>query len=284
MSMFAKIFIVLNLVLSVVLGVLLGALLVQKYDYKAMYRQTAKQADARKAELRKVRQDNQAAEAQLRYKHSRAVKSRTETEKRLNSLRDALKTLSDSLRDVDREVAKLESDKQSLDTSIDELKGRESQLKEEIKALQQERESSYKKASEYDKQHDELYKNNLSLLEKLREEEKQMNKQATRVTDLERLWYYIITRHPQLNVIVPMPEMKGAVTSFAPGLVTIDRGRDHKVRVGGRFSVSRGSNYVGTIEIFNVSKERSTGRLYKDLKTSAWPPRPGDVVTTEKPR
>ena len=113
----------------------------------------------------------------------------------------------------------------------------------------------------------------------------QNQQQASRISDLEDqvrsaelALQSVQARMPGLEVAVEQPAHQGRVIAADAdaNIAIISLGAEDGVKPGFRYTVSRGSDYITTIEITDVQAKQSAGRSLRDLEKS--PVRQGDRV------
>ncbi len=95
---------------------------------------------------------------------------------------------------------------------------------------------------------------------------------------LERAEYRIREFERRFGAGLPAQSTKILAADPVANVIVIGLGRQDGVRVGDRYTVSRGNQYVGTIVVTDVTPKQSAARSSKDLKGS--PIRVGDDATS----
>ena len=280
MSLFAKVFIIINLVLALVMGVLLAALLVQRYDYKAQHSRAELLKSRAEDNLKRFAASDAAEREQARLAASRYDGLLTELTTEVKELEVTVKALEAEKRSVDSDVDILETSKSDATSKISTLTTQKETLDKSIADLESERETALEARKTADTEREKLVENFHKLEDSRISHEQRLAKVRAKVEDHEALLEAILRRFPE--TFQPMVEIEGKVNLWdaRSRIVVIDKGRDDQILLGGRILLQRGQKmFIGTARIEEVKKRTAHARILN--LAAGRTPAAGDIFKTD---
>ena len=280
MSGIAKILVVFNLVLAVVVLGMTSSHLGVKETWRGRHDNVKKSLEEQVALL-----NEQLKQARGNYNNQ---KSETQ------NLIAEVQGLKSSLSAKETQMSDLKASHNELKGSFDRLSKTADDLKETINTLTadkdrmtQEKEAALaEKRQAVDAMNDavteqrRLEAENQDKLDQLAE----AAKRAMAVDDKLESTELVVAQYEKLYgplseaVIVPLITAKISAVSDKHNIVLLSVGRDDGVKVGTKFTVYRGNDYIGTVVIDNVSSDHSSGYSEKGVEQGAI--QIGDDATT----
>lgn len=263
MSALAKFFVVFNLVLSLFFFGASATLYLTRYNWRAAHDEYKLEADAglekvRKQVLSVAKQNDKLMTDVAQYKADLANAGQR-TRRLDEQLSDA--TTKIGLADSAREQAQVSLGEQAkvLKAAVD----RNGSLERQLEQAGSDRDDALKTAetasAEANSLKLDLEKSNQDL-HGLRVAMTDTNEQLEEC----QLRYRVLVKRVGSDVIgTPMPEIEGQIVAVDPGerLVVLSVGRDDKVEKGYRFTVFRGDEFVGKVEVFQVYPDLAGARI-----------------------
>lgn len=280
MSFFARFCIICNFLLATVLGLLMAVLLVQKYDYKAMQRQTEPKLVQAQRDLREFEQRFKAKQIQLQQDLTRKMKLLSELKLSDEALKTEVDSLTKDVEQIGREAGVNESKRSGLSNAVTQLVADKEKADNDITRLEQEAVAALEQRVSADQERERLNTNRLELEGTQISHELKLSDVRKQALDVEKLLEYIL-RNYELDVT--MPDVTAAVQSvYRQGnVISFGAGYDDGVKLGGRMIAHRGNSFVGTLIVINVTKSRSVARIKNEAAGRTI--EVGDVVRTEQP-
>jgi hypothetical protein len=280
MSTVAKVFVVLNLILAVAFLGAAAAFL----GWDDWYR---KRLDVALGEHGKVLTARDATITELRTNLSdtqRSLKDITDQKNALQGNYEATKTAYEQMRKsydelnasataATRALLVAQNTIKEGRTLTDQLMTERQKLTDEAKRFQEERDAAVKNQATADLN-----------LEKTMTELKDLTAKLTQTeTDLQRATFTLEQYKKRFPGGMPGPEQpmqtaKVLAADDSTNVVVISLGSEDGVKEGFRYTISRGNQYVGTIEITHVEAKQSAGRSQRDVQSR--PIQKGDDAMT----
>jgi len=276
MSSMAKIFVVVNLAFGIVAFGSAATLLGAHDDYKREYEKTV---DALKAQ----RVESQAKIDDLELQRSQQTNKASEQLGRADQLQQQVE-------DLTTRLAAAESSNQTLRSSVESFAkdlGTQNQLnaanQEFLKRLSDEKNSATEQMLNAKAEKDKEVSNRVGLEQQVSELTDQVTTLSAEKGDVERQLresnFWLDKYRAKYGDIKGSEGAIGVVNAVKGPLVSISVGSADKVRVGDWYAVSRGSSYVGRIQIVQVDKNLSVGQFDVMNPGSGAPAQPGDKAS-----
>lgn len=277
MSSMAKIFVVVNLVFGIVAFGSAATLLGAHDDYKREYEKTV---DALKAQ----RVESQAKIDDLELQRSQQTNKASEQLGRADELQQKVE-------DLTTRLAAAESSNQTLRSSVESFAkdlGTQNQLnaanQEFLKRLSDEKNTATEQMLNAKAEKDKEVANRVGLEQQVSELTDQVTTLSAEKGDVDRQLreanFWLDKYRVKFGDIKGTSEgATGIVNAVKGPLVSISVGSADKVRVGDWYAISRGSSYVGRIQIVQVDKALSVGQFDVMNPGSGAPPQPGDKAS-----
>lgn len=276
MSSMAKIFVVVNLVFGIVAFGSAATLLGAHDDYK---REFEKKVDENKA----LQVSSQAKIDDLELQRSQQTNRASEQLGRADQLQQQVE-------DLTTRLAAAESSNQTLRSSVESFAkdlGTQNQLnaanQEFLKRLSDEKNTATEQMLNAKTEKDKEVANRVGLEQQVSELTDQVTTLSAEKGDVDRQLreanFWLGKYRVKFGDIKGAEGASGVVNAVKGPLVSISVGSADKVRVGDWYAVSRGSSYVGRIQIVQVDKNLSVGQFDTMNPGSGAPPQPGDKAT-----
>jgi len=280
MGTVGKIFVVLNLFFALAFVAIAAALLAEKDDWKTRYenerdirRATESVAEADRNVLQAKLDDERRKVDQLRESHLALMKD-------YENQREENKNLTETQTRLEEKLNRLEESYSSIDDRINDLQRNNERLNRLNLQLEQEKVD----ARERQRQAEEAYHDMLAALEesekRLRDAGQQTQAMRRQIEDYKLRYEDMIRQGFPASEIVPPRAIDGlvrAVSDEVP-LVMLSVGKDDGVEPGYTFTVYRGSEYVGKVQVSTVFADSASASILQEY--SKLQPREGDHVTT----
>lgn len=286
MSVFAKIFIVINLGLTLTLTGVMATMLAQKADHKRSYAQSVQELVTQRQSLKDARaqsdESTQRAKGEL-DRHDSEIKllkdrieantqskrqaegRRVDLQKNIDIFTTDIKKLEKRKEDLSAELAKLDQRRRDATTRRDQAVaardvalGSLDERKREIATLERSIASLVTFTKEFDDRRIEIE----SLLKQARSKGISVEKLAEVVKKIGR----------QVTGTID------AVVDERFGVFTIDIGSDAEVEEGHELIVSRGDNYIGKVVVEEVTPRKSKVIVIRDSMVQGRTIQAGDTV------
>ncbi len=280
MSMFAKVFIVVNLLLTVALTFLMATLLAQKSDYKARWRVSFKEARVVTDELGSKTKDFNAQTRHKRLQMERKRINRTNLEVTYANIGKFATQQQASLSKLRSEVSALERSWGSLDGDHKRLVARRTGLQSQIKLAREQRETAVGQRKSLKSQRSTTDGEILKIQEQVNDQAKLVIKRALETQELVLLVEMIKERYPDLDIAEQIPLVKGKIKSIEGSMVTLTIGEVDGVEVGFPFTVYRGRAYIGRVVVETLLREKCVARIDTSMQSKN-KIMVGDTVTTD---
>ncbi|MBI1381474.1 MAG: hypothetical protein GC161_10365 [Planctomycetaceae bacterium] len=264
MHPFVKILIVVNLLFAVGFWAYSAAALEITTNYKQQVEETKTAAAtaeaALQADLSSARADLQAARDSRSTADQRADEEKARADRlqadlaaaqRENAeLNDSFKKVSNSLDDINATIASVSSAKEAAETARREAE----QARDAAAASQRTAEQARRAAQE------ELASAQRTIADL--ESELTVAKETLSATETQLTTLAHIT-NTSLSDVVAQPLIEGAVVALDPGLglVILNRGSTHGVKVGNTFEVHAGGVYKGQVRVVNVFDDKASATV-----------------------
>ena len=262
MNLIGKIFVVLIFVMSLVFMSFAVAVYGTHQNWK---KAAADKETARKnavADLTKAQEEKAALEAAVEKERNAVRQSlaKLETEKNeLTAQRDALVQERNALMVKDKDaVAALDASQQNLKALTTEVEG----LRGEIRTAQGDRDQHFARVIDLTDQIHQA-QGEMKRLEERRIQLASQVAQQNQVLNANNL-----TKDTPVDNIPP--QMRGKVLAVnRDNMLEVSLGSDDGLRAGHMLEVSRGSKYLGRVEILRTTPDRAVGRILPGFKKGA---------------
>lgn len=276
MSSMAKIFVVVNLAFGIVAFGSAATLLGAHDDYKREYEKTVDS-------LKQQRVESQAKIDDLELQRSQQTNKASEQLGRADQLQQQVE-------DLTTRLAAAESSNQTLRSSVESFAkdlGTQNQLnaanQEFLKRLSDEKNTATEQMLNAKAEKDKEVANRVGLEQQVSELTDQVTTLSAEKGDVERQLreanFWLDKYRVKFGDIKGGEGASGVVNAVKGPLVSISVGSADKVRVGDWYAISRGSSYVGRIQIVQVDKNLSVGQFDVMNPGSGAPPQAGDKAS-----
>jgi hypothetical protein len=279
MSTVAKVLIVLNLVLAAAFLASAAAFLGYQDHWKAKNEATTKQWQTEVGDLKaqlKTANDKTAEvtrQANEAIADAGAAKKQAADDRAQNDmLREHTKQISGSLTSLTRANEAMQATLSANQALISSLQEARQRLTEAVNAANDAKDAAIRQLNALQVANDSQAKEKEELLQKLGEISKQLQHAEAEVAAFR-------AKFPGSDVAAEQPPTDtGRVLAVDSGtnVVIVSLGAEDHLKPGFRYIVSRGADYVGTIEITNVEAKKSAARSLRDLQKS--PIQIGDMI------
>lgn len=285
MSVFSKIFIVINLGLTLLLTGVMGSLLAQKADHLANYSESHREYRTAMASLKAEREDGKQLIGRLRTQATEETQKAEEATKQLTQLSGERKAKESQLN------ARLKN-KNELYTKIKELNKRNNDLNDQVKTLVTLRnEANSTKETAVG-----TMNRAFARLEEVRDDVASAEQATTNVKSMQRQF---LTEKATLESMIRAAKkaginvekyatdlanqagkIEGVVTNVSAGvyLVMIDVGKNDGVNEDMVFSVQRGAKYICKIKVRKVFPSQASALIMTDHLVEGRMIKTGDIV------
>jgi hypothetical protein len=269
MNTVAKILIVVNLVLAGAFLASAGNFLGQmdhwkkKYDLKtAALQEELDQKDIVIQNERNEKATLLSQSTELQAQREAALKEASEVRGQNDLLKEAFNQASTQLTQATAALEKAQDTIRSNQTLIDALQGERAKNSEALRVAQDAKEAAIRNLAEKEQQFENLMAQKQALEAQLEDTKNQLRSaQLTAETAVAKAG-------GAGDVPMDQPAHGGQILAVDPAtnVAIISLGAEDGVRPGYRYTVSRGSQYVGMIEITDVQAKKSAGRSIKSLQ------------------
>jgi len=270
MSTVAKILVVLNLLLAGYFLSSASSFLAQQDNFKKELAAEKTSHDTTKSnkddEIADLRGRLNASQTDLQKVQTEAEKLRAESTRIAGEnthMREAYNQLSENATRAARAVDTLTASLNASSTRIDLLQGQNSKLGDNLKAAQDDRDAKVAQVNALQQQLSNETENRKSLEGKLAGAQDTIKRQGFELS-------YIKDKFPGV-IASNQPAHSGRILSADndANVYVISLGEEDGVKAGFQYIVSRGSEYIGTIQITDVQAKQAAGRAMKSLSKGA---------------
>ncbi len=283
MSTVAKIFVVLNLALAVAFLGASATFLGYLDSYKTKYEGEQKDHDTTKKAAKMAADEAVTKLTDVQDKLNKANTDLTAANNYSTALKGAYAQLTEAYGILNASLSKATSSLAVAQTTIqsgralaDELGKDRDKLKESLNLANDEKTAAIRMQAQLQANLDDTQVQLKDVQAKLAETQASLQRTQFELETIKR-------RLPGVTDMVgaaqPAQSAKVLNVDNAANIVVISLGSEDGVKAGFAYTVSRGSHYVGQIEITSVSSKMSTGRSRKDLEKM--PVNVGDDVTSK---
>ena len=278
MNLVGKIFTVLIFVMSVVLMSLVMTLYATHTNWRLLvenpeanatpelpagYKYRLQNAEKQKEDLNSLLNELQR-NLERETIEKEQVRAKLETEKEeltrnLSAREQDLAAKTQSERDA---VAQLKA----VTASLNALKDENEKLRNDVKIIQEDRDTQF---DQMVKRTEELHAK-VNELDQLNRRNKDLISESANAMQLLRLLGYTNNPAYYLETANPPATLNAIVLSASPDLVVISCGADDGLRVGHTLEVTRGNTYVGSIEVREVTPDRSICKINKEKQQNSF--------------
>ena len=266
MSTLAKILVVVNLLLAVGFLATVGSILGQQDTWKAKHDKAVADAAREKAKLQELNDDanSQLRNADSNLRAANAAKAKAETENgRLLSenqqLSAAYNTLAENhsvmARTVDRMTNTLNANRDLISTQQETM----STQRDQIASLQESRNQGTQILNAKELALDRAQAQIKDLESKLEDANEKIRAQEFSLRVFRE-------RFPGVEVASQPPHSGKVLNVAGPRAIVISLGAEDGVRPGFLYMISRGSTYLGDLQIDDVQAKQSSGFIVGDAK------------------
>ena len=270
MSTVAKILVVLNLLLAGYFLSSASSFLAQQDNFKKDLAEEVKAHDTTRAtkdeEIASLRGRLNALQTDLQKTQSEAEKLRAESTRVAGEnthLREAYNQLSENATRASRAVDTLTNSLNAAREMITNLQTQNNTLGDNLKAAQDDRDAKVAQVNALQQQLTNETENRKDLEGKLGNAQETIKRQGFEIA-------YIKDKFPGV-IASDQPAHSGRILSSNndSNVFVISLGEEDGVKAGFQYIVSRGSEYIATIQITDVQAKQSAGRAIKSLSKGA---------------
>jgi len=283
MSVVGKVFIVVNLLLAMLFVGWAATMLGLAHDWKGQYDTLKTETDKAQADLNKRIDDLTAQNSTLQK-----TKGETEDEnRRLKDDKDALTQRNDKLA---ADNADLSKSVEGIRVQLDQFRENSKQMQDRIAQLEKDNDE---KTQSFNQARDDqsAAEQNAARLEEqlatanetisgLKEQVTSMTAENERLTNIKVAYETTMGGADRIGIGEAAPRIDARITSVNDqyGYVMLNVGEDDKVKIGYKFDVYRGKDYLGEVEVRNVSADTSYAKITMKADNATF--RVGDEAST----
>jgi phage-related tail protein len=280
MSVVAKILVVLNLVLAVMFLGVAATFLGQQESWKVKYNQMQEQKDAEIATLQTNYDRTQESYSQQQIETSRIQNMYTELSTLSNSKQEEYRAVEEKYNELLGSYNRLSQTARELQSTIDDLNSDKNRLTGEKDAALAEKRQAVDAMNDAVTEQNRLAAAIVELEDGIGELEKRMVAMANAGEKKDLVIGAYEKEYGKLGDVLGYPLIKATVSAVSgkSNIVMLSVGRDDAVKVGYKFTVYRGSEYVGTVVVDSVERDHCSGYSEKEIERK--PIMVGDAATT----
>jgi predicted nucleic acid-binding Zn-ribbon protein len=278
MSTVAKIFIILNFILAAVLLGSAAAFLGHHDNWKVKFDKKVIELNQQLDEKQKLLLEKNAELTKTQGSLSQATDERNVSNEKASQLQMAYEQMKGSYDALNANLANMSKALQVAQTTIQNGRTLVDQLQQERQTLV----DNFTKAAEEKnsalKMQNQLQLNLEQLSAQLQDTQSKLNSSDVELKRVTFAYNAIIKANPSIKSDIEQPSLTGKVLAAdnAENIVVISLGAEDGVKEGFRYTLSRGTNYVATIQITNVQAKQAAGKVMSGMSKSAVAP--GDDV------
>lgn len=276
-----KAFIIVNCILSILFFAISIVLLSHQFDYRSLYLETkfdsetelsglredvaAKTEEVEKYQKEKIAAEERYNNTELNYKNEK--ERRADLERQLGEYSNKFASMQEDIKDINERLAEKDNHIAELDKE-----------KENLKLIKEEAIKDREEAKE-EQQRLELALSDLQ--GEMAEKEKLLQRSEKELSEARMIIKSVQDSGVSITSIFQRTKpMNGQVVAVSKevNIVMLSVGEDEGVAKGDKFTVYRGSQFIGQVVVEEPYKDMSAARIIKDMTTKEI--QKGDSVTT----
>jgi len=283
MSVFSKIFILINLLLTLLLVGVMGTLLSQKADYRSAYETAHGDLRGLLVERRELDREFEASLASLGQEDQRTTRALAERQAALQQSRTQRTRQEESINAGRQRRGKLNTMIRKTDKAYADLTG---ELRDQIEQLEQARAGRTHQVRRMQATQNRLHGRTVRL-DEAQDRLATLQRDRTQLGEQRRRAIHVIKQAHEQGIEIPtdiFPKLNGIIERVVPqtALVMISLGSNERVRKGMRFHVERGSRYIGMIKVIAVFRNMASARALSAPFRAAPVLRQGDRIISTR--